>query len=50
MEDHLKAAAEISKLTDAQLVARWNAIEDPDNLTVEQQAIIDEMARREIDF
>ena len=37
-------------MTDAQLVERWNEVEDHEQLTPADQAIIDEMERREIDF
>ena len=37
-------------MTDAQLVERWNEVENHDELTPADQTIIDEMERREIDF
>ena len=37
-------------MTDEQLVERWNEVEDHEQLTRFDQAIIYEMERREIDF
>ena len=37
-------------MTDAQLVERWNDVEDHEKLTQFDQAVIDEMERREIEF
>ncbi|WP_158511244.1 hypothetical protein [Sphingobium sp. MI1205] len=47
MDDATDTAA---AMTDAELVARWDQVQDPENLTPLEQAIIDEMERREVDF
>ncbi|MGA1806519.1 hypothetical protein VHN57_02120 [Sphingobium sp. WW5] len=48
MDDHLKAAAQASAMTNSQLIAVRNRIVDIDNLTSQQQAVIDEIKRRAI--
>lgn len=50
MQDHLNAASEAADLSDQQLVEAWNAVTDPDTLSPVEQAVIDEMERRGIDF
>ncbi|MDG2515563.1 hypothetical protein P7B04_23095 [Sphingobium yanoikuyae] len=50
MQDHLNAAGEVADLTDQQLVELWIAVPDPEQLTPVEQAVIDEMERRGIDF
>ncbi|MEC3912208.1 hypothetical protein U5A82_17515 [Sphingobium sp. CR2-8] len=41
---------EVICLDDRALVALWNQVEDPENLTEYQKQIIAEMEAREIDF
>lgn len=48
VDDHLKAAAQASAMTNSQLIAVRNRIVDIDNLTSQQQAVIDEIKRRAI--
>ncbi|WHO39397.1 hypothetical protein PMI04_002005 [Sphingobium sp. AP49] len=53
MDDHLKAAAAAAAaaaMTDMELIAVCNRIEDRDELTRQEMAIEDEMERREIDI
>lgn len=50
MQDHLNAAGEVADLTDQQLVELWIAVPDAEQLTPVEQAVIDEMERRDIDF
>lgn len=50
MQDHLNAAGAAAEMTDMQLINAWSQVADPDNLTCEEQAIRDEMVRRDIDF
>ena len=50
MQDHLNAARAAAEMTDMQLINAWAQVVDPENLTCEEQAILDEMARRDIDF
>jgi hypothetical protein len=40
----------LSELTDRQLVDAWQAVNDDDPLKAADQAIIDEMERRQVDF
>lgn len=49
MDDHLKAAAQASAMTTSQLIAVRNRIVDSNDLTSQQQAVIDEIKRRAID-
>lgn len=37
-------------MTDEELCRAWSAVQDHDNLTPFDQAVMDEMAKREIDF
>lgn len=46
MQDHLRYAALAAALSDDELVATQATIIDPDNLTGEQQAALDEILRR----
>ncbi|WBQ19300.1 hypothetical protein [Sphingobium yanoikuyae] len=46
MEDHLKAAALAADMSDAELIKAWSAIGDRDDLTKDQQAVMDEMILR----
>ena len=50
MQDHLNAAGEVADLTDQQLIEAWNSVTDPEMLSPVEQAVIDEMERRGIDF
>lgn len=43
-------AAAFAAMTDAELVGLWDQVQDPENLTPLEQAVIDEMERREVDF
>jgi len=46
MQDHLRYAALAAAMTDDELAAAQTAILDPDNPTGEEQAILDELIRR----
>jgi len=46
MQDHLRYAALASTMSDDELVEAHSAIVDPENLSPEQQAIVDELVRR----
>lgn len=46
MQDHLRLAALAAAMSDDELAASHALIVDPDNLTAEQQAVIDEIMRR----
>jgi hypothetical protein len=46
----IRDAAAATEMTDAELLAAWSAVEDGDNLTPLQQAVIDEIERRELDI
>ncbi len=48
MHDHLKDAAIAAAMSDDELVAAFYAMDDPDDPTGLQQAIIDEMGVRRI--
>jgi len=50
MANPADTAAVVAAMTDAELVSRWDQVQDPENLTVLEQAVIDEMERREVDF
>lgn len=41
---------DVSLLTDEQLVAAWDRVEDGENLNEYEQAVIDEIERRNIDL
>jgi hypothetical protein len=46
MEDHLKHAAWAAAMSDDELAQAHATITDPDNLTAQQQAVVDEMILR----
>lgn len=46
MQDHLRYAALAAVMSDDELVEAQAAIADPENITDEQQAILDELVRR----
>lgn len=50
MDDAADTAAAVAAMTDAELVGLWDQVQDPENLTPLEQAVIDEMERREVDF
>ncbi len=50
MDNVADNAAAVAAMADAELVARWDQVQDPENLTALEQAVIDEMERREVDF
>lgn len=41
---------EPKQLTDGALIRLWEQVEDPENLSDDEQAVIDEMERRGTDF
>ncbi|MEO7465543.1 MAG: hypothetical protein ABIV36_00860 [Sphingobium limneticum] len=48
MDDTARDAA--AAMTNSELVELWDQVDDHDHLTPLQQAVIDEMERREVDF
>lgn len=50
MDNAADSAAAVAVMTDAELVGLWDKVQDPENLTPLEQAVIDEMERREVDF
>lgn len=50
MTDALTEARKVADLTDTDLILAWTAGAGRARLTAYQRAVLDEMARREIDF
>lgn len=50
MQEIAKERDAVAAMTDAELVRLWDQVQDHDNLTPLQQAVIEEMERREVEF
>jgi len=50
MHNHLRDVNDVCQLSDAELIAIWSKMADPDHPTELEEAVIDEMERRYIDF
>lgn len=48
--DPIILAAKAANMTDGELIAAWEALADPEVLDAWGQAVVDEMAVRELDF
>ncbi|EQA96873.1 hypothetical protein [Sphingobium baderi] len=50
MHNHLQCATVVADMSDAELIEIWSKMADPDRPTDLEEAVVDEMERRDIDF